>query len=197
MLGHEHYSDVRNGLIYVAIVAPFGMFALALAVRRFGRGQPGSPAMLPALALFLVLLSTGITYISNSLSRAVEARADSFALRETNAPDALIALQKRLVIRNVSDPEPPWLGHGDLRHAPAADGPDRDGAGLPGARRGRRFAGLDLVAVACDSPGRDTRATSAGGRCCCLPDVAQLVGDQVVGGLARAGGVMRMSGPNS
>ena len=121
-LGHEHYSDVRNGLIYVAIVAPFGMFALALAVRRFGRGQPGSPAMLPALALFLVLLSTGITYISNSLSRAVEARADSFALRETNAPDALIALQRRLVIRNVSDPEPPgWVTAVFGTHPPPLD----------------------------------------------------------------------------
>ena len=40
-LGHEHYKDVRNGLIYIAIVAPFGMFALALAVRRFSDAEPG------------------------------------------------------------------------------------------------------------------------------------------------------------
>ena len=86
------------------------MFALALATRRFARrGARARPQTLPALALWLVLISTGITYISNSLSRQVEARADSFALRETNAPDALIALQRRLVIRNVSDPEPPRL----------------------------------------------------------------------------------------
>ena len=103
---------------------------------------------LPALALWLVLISTGITYISNSLSRQVEARADSFALRETNAPDALIALQQRLVIRNVSDPEPPaWRDRG-LRHAPAADGPDRDGAGLPRARRRARLDLVGVVAVA-------------------------------------------------
>ena len=121
-LGHEHYKDVRNGLIYIAIVAPFGMFALALATRRFSTGDLGTPRTLPALALWLVLISTGITYISNSLSRQVEARADSFALRETNAPDALIALQRRLVIRNVSDPEPPgWLTAVFGTHPPPMD----------------------------------------------------------------------------
>jgi STE24 endopeptidase len=121
-LGHEHYQDVRNGLIYIAIVAPFGMFALALATRRFSSGDLGTPRTLPALALWLVLISTGITYISNSLSRQVEARADSFALRETNAPDALIALQRRLVIRNVSDPDPPgWITAVFGTHPPPMD----------------------------------------------------------------------------
>ena len=107
-LGHEHYHDVRNGLLYVAIVAPFGMLAVALGTRRFApRGAEGTPAVLPALALMILLVSTGIGWISNGLSRQVEARADSFALRTTDDPDALIALQRRLVIRNVSDPDPP------------------------------------------------------------------------------------------
>ena len=121
-LGHEHYKDLRNGLIYIAIVAPFAMFALALATRRFSAGELGTPQTLPALALFLVLISTGITYISNPLSRQVEARADSFALRETNAPDALIALQRRLVVRNVSDPEPrAWVTAIFSTHPPPMD----------------------------------------------------------------------------
>lgn len=106
-LGHEHYGDLRNGLLYVALVAPFGMLAVALMTRRFGTGEPGSPAVLPALALSILVVATGVQYISNSLSRRVEARADSFALRTTGDPEALIALQKRLVVRNVSDPAPP------------------------------------------------------------------------------------------
>ena len=81
--------------------------------------------VLPALALSILLVTTGITWISNPLSRQVEARADTFALRTTNEPDALIALQRRLVIRNVSDPDRPtgsrrcsgrthrrWIGSG-------------------------------------------------------------------------------------
>jgi len=35
--------------------------------------------------------------------------ADAFALRSTDAPDVGIALQRRLVIRNVADPAPPRL----------------------------------------------------------------------------------------
>lgn len=121
-LGHEHYGDLRNGLIYVAIVAPFAMLAVALGTRRFGTGAPGSPTVLPALALWLLLVSTGITYVSNGLSRQVEARADSFALRTTQDPDALIALQRRLVVRNVSDPEPPALVTGIFgTHPPPMD----------------------------------------------------------------------------
>ena len=124
------------------------MFALALATRRFSAGELGTPRRCPRSRSGSSLISTGITYISNSLSRQVEARADSFALRETNDPDALIALQRRLVIRNVSDPEPPRLGDRGLRHAPAADGPDRDGAGLPRARRRARLDLVGVVAVA-------------------------------------------------
>ena len=42
-------------------------------------------------------------------TRQVEARADAFALRSTQAPDAAISLQRRMVIRNVGDPAPPGL----------------------------------------------------------------------------------------
>jgi STE24 endopeptidase len=108
-LGHEHYDDLRRGLLYVAIVAPFAMLAVAAVTRRIAAGATGTPAGLPALALAILLASTGIGWISNGLSRRVEARADAFALRATNAPDALIALQRRLVTRNVSDPDPPDL----------------------------------------------------------------------------------------
>ena len=41
-LGHVRYDDVRNGLLYLAIVAPFGMLAVAAADR-----PPGSPATRP------------------------------------------------------------------------------------------------------------------------------------------------------
>jgi STE24 endopeptidase len=37
----------------------------------------------------------------------VEARADAFALRLTHDPAAFIQFQRRLALRNVSDPDPP------------------------------------------------------------------------------------------
>jgi STE24 endopeptidase len=48
--------------------------------------------------------------ISNQLSRRVEARADTFALRLTDAPEPFVSFEKRISVRNVSDPDPPdWV----------------------------------------------------------------------------------------
>jgi STE24 endopeptidase len=45
----------------------------------------------------------------NQLSRAVEARADTFALQLTNDPRGMIELQQQLADRNLSDPDPPGV----------------------------------------------------------------------------------------
>ena len=42
-LGHVHYRDVPRGLIYLAIVAPFGMFAVARARRSAGNRKAVRP----------------------------------------------------------------------------------------------------------------------------------------------------------
>ena len=107
-LAHQHYRDVPNGLLYVAIVAPFGLLAVAQLTRRLApAGAEPGPAILPALALSLFVMTTTITTISNQLSRQVEARADSYALRLTGAPEPFIGFEKRIALRNVSDPDPP------------------------------------------------------------------------------------------
>ena len=146
-LGHEHYDDVRNGLLYVAIVAPFGMLARGAArTRRFATREPRHARRAArARAVDPARLHRHQLDLELALAPGRGARGLASRCATTNAPDALIALQRRLVIRNVSDPDPPdWRDRG-LRHAPAADGPDRDGAGLP--RATRRLARLDLVGV--------------------------------------------------
>jgi STE24 endopeptidase len=107
-LGHVHYNDVPRGLLYVAIVAPFAMFAVARLAERWA--PSGGPPAIPAVALALALVVPAVTIVSNQLSRAVEARADRFSLELTGEPDALIGFQKRIVVQNVSDPDPPdWV----------------------------------------------------------------------------------------
>ena len=50
-LGHVHYHDVPRGLLYLAIVAPFGMFAVArLSERLAPDGRPGGGARRGAVA---------------------------------------------------------------------------------------------------------------------------------------------------
>lgn len=111
-LAHERFSDVPRGLLYVALVAPFGVLAVALlSLRLAGRERAGTSAFLPALALAFLLVFTGVTWVSNGLSQRVEARADAWALRATEEPAAFAALQRRLALRNLSDVDPPALTH--------------------------------------------------------------------------------------
>lgn len=95
-LAHVSYRDVPKALLYLAIVAPAGMFAVSRA----------RPTTVPALWLALVAVSTPMLSISNGLSREVEARADAFSLRLTCDPEAFVSFQRRIAVRNVTDPDP-------------------------------------------------------------------------------------------
>jgi len=109
-LGHVHHDDTRNGLIWLAIVAPFGTLAVALLAARLApRGAALGPRAVPAVALALAVVVPVVTMVSNQLSRDVERRADAFSLELTDDPDTLIAFQRRIAVKNVSDPEPPAL----------------------------------------------------------------------------------------
>jgi Zn-dependent protease with chaperone function len=110
-LGHVRHRDVPRGLLYLALVAPFGMFAVArLGERLAGDEEPGSPAALPAMLLAIALIAPAITVVSNQLSRQVERSADAFGLEITHEPRTQIDFQRRIAIKNVSDPDPPgWV----------------------------------------------------------------------------------------
>jgi STE24 endopeptidase len=116
-LGHQKHNDLIRGLVWLALVAPAGTFLAQALAERFGARQgmsgrlkPG-PAVLPAVALALALVTFGLGAASNLLSRKVEARADAFSLRLTEDPAAFVQLERRLALRNVSDPDPPGLLH--------------------------------------------------------------------------------------
>jgi STE24 endopeptidase len=132
-LAHVHHRDLPNGLLYLAIVAPMGLFAVAQVTRGLApaRDRPG-PEALPALALGIAVLSFGITTVSNQISRRVEARADSFALQLTREPDPFISFERRIVVRNVAEPDPPgWATSVFGTHPPPIE---RIGAGVAFAR---------------------------------------------------------------
>lgn len=113
-LGHVAADDIPRGIAFVAIVAPFGLLFVreaggALAARH--RTGAGLPSALPAFALAIALASFALGIVGNQLSRAVEERADRFALELTGDPDGFIELQLELARANRSDPDPPgWAG---------------------------------------------------------------------------------------
>ena len=116
-LGHVKGSDLPRGLLWIAIVAPAGTLLIQRLTESFAsagglemKGRPG-PAVVPALALSLGLVSFGLTCAGNVLSRQVEARADAFALEITRDAKGFIALERSLATRNLSQPDPPRLWH--------------------------------------------------------------------------------------
>jgi STE24 endopeptidase len=110
-LGHVEHRDLWRGLLWLAIVALPGAWLVQVLTERMA-GPPGrdsGPSQLPALALSLALVSFAVGCAGNALSRQVEASADAFALRVTDEPAAFIALERRLALSNVSQPDPPGL----------------------------------------------------------------------------------------
>jgi STE24 endopeptidase len=103
-LGHVKYKDVPGGLLWLALVAPFGTLVVARATERLTR-DGRSPV--PAAVLSLALVAPALTMISNQLSRAIERRADAFALELTGEPDAMVGFERRITLQNVGDPDPP------------------------------------------------------------------------------------------
>ena len=109
-LGHVHHHDTRNGLVWLAIVAPFGMWAVAALVERLAPRDGGlGPRAVPAAALAIAIVVPVLSMVSNQLSRPVEARADAFSLQLTDDPQTLIDFQRRITVKNVSDPQPPGV----------------------------------------------------------------------------------------
>ena len=106
-LAHVHHRDIPGGLLFLLIVAPAGLFAASVIVRRLDRGPVPGAQTVPALVLAVGLVDTPVTWVSNQLSRQVEARADSYSLRLTGEPETFIRFERRIAVRNVSDPDPP------------------------------------------------------------------------------------------
>jgi STE24 endopeptidase len=108
-LAHVHHRDVGRALLFLALTAPVSLYAVARLTEQLGGGRPG-PSTVPALTLAVAIVGAPISVISRQLSRRVEARADSFALRATGEPEASISFEQRITIRNVADPDPPaWI----------------------------------------------------------------------------------------
>ena len=131
-LGHQKHNDLLRGLAWLALVAPAGVFLTQALAERFARrGELGTPAGLPAVALAVALAGLGLGIASNALSRPVEARADAFALDLTRDPADFVKFERRITIRNVSDPDPPGLSTScstPTRRARSGSGSERPGA---------------------------------------------------------------------
>ena len=120
-LAHVRHRDVPRSVLYAAIVAP----AAARAVQRLSWAlspERGTPATLPALALAATLVSAPIGMIGNGLSRAIERRADTYALQLSGAPEAFVSFERTIALQKVADLAPPrWVTTLLSTHPPTAE----------------------------------------------------------------------------
>jgi len=132
-LGHVRHHDVPRSVVYAAIVAP----AAAFAVQRLSwelYPERGTPATLPALALAATLVTGPVGVVGNRLSRAIERRADHFALELAGVPDAFVSFERTIALQNVADLDPPrWVSRLLASHPPTAE---RIGAAVAYAQAG-------------------------------------------------------------
>jgi STE24 endopeptidase len=118
-LGHVRHRDVPRGLLWIVIVAPAGVFLIKRLSERFapgeahlGEGRGTTTALaIPAVLFALAIVGFAGQVGSNSMSRAVERSADAYALNLTDDPASFVAVERRLAVDNVSEPQPPRLLH--------------------------------------------------------------------------------------
>jgi STE24 endopeptidase len=120
-LGHAKNDDVLLGTVLGALgsAAGIGLLGLVLSRRRLleraGADGLGDPRVIPLVLALAVVGSLLASPVQNTISRAIEARADRVALQATQDPETFIAMQKQLALRSLSDPAPPawsqfWFG---------------------------------------------------------------------------------------
>ncbi|WP_332835748.1 M48 family metalloprotease, partial [Nocardioides mangrovicus] len=117
-LGHAEHDDVLLGTVLGAFGAAFGVGLLGLLLapggallRRSGASGPGDPRV---LALLLALTALGgfvASPVENAVSRSIEARADRTGLEATRDPTAFVAMQRRLALSGLDEPQPPAVTH--------------------------------------------------------------------------------------
>ncbi len=121
-LAHVRHRDLPRSLLHLALTAPAAARAVDRLARRLAGSEQITTAGLPALTLALGVVGAALLAPANRLSRAVERRADSFALELTDAPSAFASFERRIVLANLVDPDPPrWLTAILASHPPAVE----------------------------------------------------------------------------
>ncbi|MCZ4499601.1 MAG: Zn-dependent protease with chaperone function [Marmoricola sp.] len=114
-LGHAKHGDVLIGTALGALGSAFGIGLLGLLLadrrllRRAGADGVGDPRAVPLLLALVAVGALLASPVQNTISRAIEARADRTALETTGDSATFIAMQRELSLRSLSDPTPPRL----------------------------------------------------------------------------------------
>ena len=111
-LAHAKHNDVLLGTSLGAVGGIAGIAVLALLLdsqRLRARAGISGPADPRAVALVLALVAAGtflVSPVENSISRAIEARADRDSIEVTGQGDVFEEMQHELAVHSLNDPTP-------------------------------------------------------------------------------------------
>jgi STE24 endopeptidase len=114
-LGHARYDDVLLGTTLGSIGAVGGVALLALLLDgrrlrdRAGLRGPADPAVVAVVLALVAVGGLAVSPVENTVSRAIEARADRASLEATGAGPTFVRMQRRLALTSLADPTPPRL----------------------------------------------------------------------------------------
>jgi STE24 endopeptidase len=108
-LSHVRHRDVLRGIGYSALVAGPAAFAVQRLSWALAPGREGTAAALPALALAAGIVTAPLGLIGSRMSRAIERRADDFAMKLSGAPAAFVSFERKISLQNIADVRPPRL----------------------------------------------------------------------------------------
>jgi STE24 endopeptidase len=114
-LGHAKHDDVLLGTALGALGSVGAVALLALLLdtdrlrRRAGVTGAGDPSVVVTVLALTALGAFVVSPVQNTVSRAIEARADRTSLEATHAGSTFVRMQRRLALTSLSDPTPPAL----------------------------------------------------------------------------------------
>jgi STE24 endopeptidase len=119
-LAHVGRRHIWKGLGWFALLAVPGVALVAAVTDR--RGGLRDPALVPLALLVGVAFALVTLPLQNAVSRRYEAEADWLALSATRRPETVVALERRLVLTSLGDPDPPaWTRVVLATHPPAVE----------------------------------------------------------------------------
>jgi STE24 endopeptidase len=125
-LGHTKSRDILRGALIGAlgVAAATCLLYLVLSwaplLHRAGVQRLADPRSLALVLALVAVIGTLSGPVQLLTSRRVEARADVHALNLTRDPDAIVAMQRRLAVTNLSDLDPNPLLYGLFATHPTA-----------------------------------------------------------------------------
>jgi peptidase M48-like protein len=112
-LGHVQRRHTLEGVLWFGVIGVPALLIVLWAAGRIARTSVLDASAAPVLVACALTAATVLLPVENLISRRIEAEADWSALRATRDGGGMVQLQRRLALRNLSNPAPPepvvWL----------------------------------------------------------------------------------------